>query len=174
MPVRQMDSSPTPIAVTTGKTAATMCVAGSVCPNGYQVMNRTAPFHRGTSRNGIWGQSNPRRRCNSDLKTISFASNALQRFGTGQTAREGQQQSGKLDGAIDDLATNFDSLPEETKAHLRTAMERLPMPQSWAAERAEMWGKLDRSAQDYIAQRELEAQRKISELGNRNGVAAFD
>lgn len=38
-------------------------------------------------------------------------------------------------------------------------------PQAWAAEKAEMWAKLSPEAQEYIAQREGEAQRRMSQLG---------
>jgi hypothetical protein len=41
----------------------------------------------------------------------------------------------------------------------------IPVPVSWAKEKHAHWGTFSREAQEYIAQRETEAQRRISELG---------
>jgi hypothetical protein len=72
---------------------------------------------------------------------------------------------GRRDAALNELASNFDTLPEETKAYLRTAIDRLPMPQAWSQDKAEAWAKLDPVTQKYISERELQAAQKISELG---------
>jgi hypothetical protein len=40
------------------------------------------------------------------------------------------------------------------------------MPQAWSKEQAEVWNSLTSDAQRYVAERELQAQRRISELGN--------
>jgi hypothetical protein len=72
---------------------------------------------------------------------------------------------GKRDASINELANTFDTLPDEAREYLRSAIDRPKMPQAWGADRAEAWAKLDASTQGYIAQRELEAAQKITELG---------
>jgi hypothetical protein len=96
----------------------------------------------------------------------------IQTAGSGDVAQAVVQPNpaeiyGQLDSTINDLATNFESLPPETQEHLRKAMQPINMPQAWGQDRSELWSKLDRSAQAYIAERELQAAQKISELGNR-------
>jgi hypothetical protein len=41
----------------------------------------------------------------------------------------------------------------------------LDLPKSWGKDKAQLWDKLDPEAREFISQRETEAQRKISELG---------
>jgi hypothetical protein len=79
----------------------------------------------------------------------------------------------KRDAALDGVVSVFDTLPDEAREYLRSAIDRPKMPQAWSADRAEAWAKLDASTQAYIAQRELEAQQKISELGNRKSSDEF-
>src|SRR5262245_25927016 len=68
--------------------------------------------------------------------------------------------------AVDALTAGFDDLPAETKEYIRQSLDRPPMPQAWGQDKSELWGKLDRSAQEYLLQRELEAQQKITSQGN--------
>src|SRR5262249_19737840 len=81
---------------------------------------------------------------------------------------------GRRDAAVDALTAYFDNLPAETKEYIRQAIDRPPMPQAWGQDKSELWGKLDRSAQEYIAERELQAQQKISELGNQAKASSLD
>jgi hypothetical protein len=71
----------------------------------------------------------------------------------------------KRDAALDGLAATFDGLPPEARDYLRTAIDRLPMPQAWGQEKAEAWNKLDPSTQAYISEREQSAHQRITELG---------
>jgi hypothetical protein len=73
---------------------------------------------------------------------------------------------GQLDGTIDALTSDFANLPRETQEHLRKAIEPIEMPQAWGQDRAELWGKLDRSTQAYIAERELAATQKVTQQGH--------
>jgi hypothetical protein len=82
-----------------------------------------------------------------------------------------EQAQGQLNSTIDSLASNFANLPPETRKHLLEAAQPVAMPQAWSQEKAELWDKLDRQAQAYIAERELQAQQKISELGHRGKPA---
>jgi hypothetical protein len=71
------------------------------------------------------------------------------------------QVNSTLDGFVEAAAL----LPDETKAYLRKAIDGTPMPQSWGQDKAEIWNQMNRHAQEYIVQRELEAQRAITAKG---------
>src|SRR5690349_9820309 len=45
------------------------------------------------------------------------------------------------------------------------------VPQSWAADKHPIWERIPPEGRDYIAQRELEAQQRISQLGTTAKIA---
>jgi len=56
--------------------------------------------------------------------------------------------------------------PEATKEQAASG-NAPPMPNSWSKEKAETWSKLDSSAREYIAQREIEVQRGFAKQAER-------
>jgi hypothetical protein len=78
------------------------------------------------------------------------------------TAEEAYQQ---IHGLLDSVSKSLGDLPQETRDHFRKATEPVPLPQAWAADKAQLWSQLDRATQEYVSTREQEAHNKITELG---------
>ena len=60
--------------------------------------------------------------------------------------------------------SDHSELPEPTEAQPSAGIEP---PQSWNAKAKEHWNTLPREAQEYIAERELQSQQKITEQGRQ-------
>src|SRR5262245_24487120 len=56
----------------------------------------------------------------------------------------------------------------------REALGPVAMPHAWSSDRSEAWSSLPRDVQSYIAERELSAAQKISELGQQAAKPAAD
>jgi hypothetical protein len=67
---------------------------------------------------------------------------------------------------VDEVDSTESSADTEQPVETVESPTSVRMPQAWSKEQAEVWNSLTPDAQRYVAQRELEAQRRISELGH--------
>lgn len=85
---------------------------------------------------------------------------------TGQFKSKDAAEAAPTEGAeTGDTETETPQEPTTETVEPETKSPAIDMPASWASDRAEIWAKLSPEAQQFVAERESQAQSKISELG---------